>query len=90
MAGLGHLPSTGEIVLYSLDDGPHEGEVRPAIVVNTRPPGGGITLMVFIDGDRDDPVRPMPGGLVRWIPNANSGTTPGTYRRRENRRADAD
>lgn len=83
-----HTPSVGEVVLFSLAGPPTAGELRPALVVNAKPAGGGIGLVVFVDGDRDDPVRPAPGNLLRWIPNAHPGTAPGTYRWRAPRHAD--
>lgn len=83
-------PSVGEVVLFTLTGPPAEGELRPALVVNAKPAGGGVALVVFVDGDRDDPIRPAPGNLLRWIPNAHQGTAPGEYRWRTPRHADAD
>lgn len=56
----------GDIVLYSMDQGPHASEIRPAIVVNifpanrttpgqmeNAPPTPLLNLQVFVDGRND-------------------------------------
>lgn len=56
----------GRIVHFVLQDGPHAGEHRPAIVVKvwrqgdgTPPANGYSNLVVFIDGTNDNPASAM-------------------------------
>lgn len=45
-------PKVGEIVLYTMDEGNHVGEERPAIIVQVWSENV-VNLVVFVDGDND-------------------------------------
>jgi hypothetical protein len=54
----------GRTVHYVLEDGPHAGEHRPAIIVKVWSKSiGSVNLVVFMDGTNDGPDF---GGCIRW------------------------
>lgn len=50
-------PVVGNTVLFVLDDGPNEGEARPAFVISVISPSL-VSLVVFMDGPNDYDVLP--------------------------------
>jgi hypothetical protein len=80
----GQVPSVGRIVHYVLEDGPHKGEHRPAIIVKVwaepgqEQPGTACQLQVFTDGngqpEYNDGLPP-----VLWKTSRQQGDWPGSW-----------
>lgn len=79
-------PAIGRIVRYTLHDGPNVGTERPAIIVAVHPDDNAqrVNLVVFLDGDHDDPVRPEPTNHTMWRTHVQHDPgeqpEPGTWR----------
>lgn len=74
------VPSVGRIVHYVLEAGPHQGEHRPAIIVQVWSDSS-VNLQVFVDGSNDYFRNQGPEPLTLWrtSKHPDPAFTPGTW-----------
>jgi hypothetical protein len=69
------VPSVGSPVLFVLDRGPNEGQVRPGFVVRVwgNSPESACQLQVLVDGTNDFPMALNSHGLY-WVTSCSHAT----------------
>ena len=73
------VPSIGRIVHYILDEGPHAGEHRPAIIVQIwgTTPSAAVNLQVFTDSENDFPGPNAGSSGMLWKTSVSRAPSPG-------------
>jgi hypothetical protein len=79
-------PQIGDIVGYTLPDGAHPGDIRPALIVRTwgDTSDARVNLQVFTDGTNDYPANHAGATGILWqssVANDEDTKASGTYHR---------